>query len=62
MANDADHFINIQKRDQIASQNLKPVIDFTKPEVGAANKNLFAMLQPFFQHFANAKHIRHKPA
>ena len=54
LADDADHFINIEIGDQIAVEQVEALLDLVEAELGAAHHHFAAMLQIGLQHILQA--------
>ena len=61
IADDVDHPVKVQERNQKAAQHLKPVVDFLHPVGGPAQQNLAAMVQECTQHFFHRADARGQP-
>ena len=58
LTNNRNHFVNIQKDDQIAVKHFKPAGDLSKTMMRSALQNDTAMREPCIQHLTQIHHHR----
>ena len=59
LADDADHFIQMQEDQQHAGQNFQAMLDFRQAVARTAQQNFAAMVEPLAQSFRQRNHARH---
>jgi hypothetical protein len=60
-ADDADDLVEVEVGDQVPVEHLEPVLDLLEPELGAADQNIDAMLEPLAEHVAQGEYVRDLP-
>ena len=61
VADDLDHPVEIEERDDVPVENLQPRVDFAQPELRPPDQNLAPMIQKRPQHLAQRADLRRAP-
>ena len=57
IADDLDHLVDVQKRDQIATEHFEAMLDLLLAVVGAPQQHVAQMVEPFAQAFGEPQHF-----